>query len=297
MKFFLKKIIFYGFLALILFNAIALTCLYILRNSSFYKPEFLVHEVKNEHFDYIVIGSSIGLASLNTTQIDSSINSKGLNLSMDDTSLSSNYLMLQHFYKHNKKVKFCILAINYWDVSNEKPKMKINDYRFLPFVNEDYVFNYYNEGEATRFKPLTWSRNMPIIGVSYFNTEIFYPALVALFKPEYKNRFDGDGNYAFPSTTNLKYKQKADLQLNWRNPFLDKIKKLCCDNHTQLIVYQAPNYDKKIINKNRNFNLINHSDSIISTKYFYDEVHLNSKGRKLESRAFANELKLLMFKK
>lgn len=297
MKKFLNKISFYGFIALILYNSIAWTSLWCLRNSSFYKTGFLAHEVKTKDFDYIVIGSSIGLASLNTSQIDRSIGSQGLNLSMDDTSLSSNYLMLQHFYHQDKKAKLCVLAINYWDISNPKPKMKVNDYRFLPFVREDYVFDYYSERESNGFKPLTWSYYLPMIGVSYYNTEIFYPSLIAFVKPEYKNRFDADGNYAFPTSSNLKYKKKIDELLSWNNPFLVKIKKLCDENNTQLIVYQAPNYDKRILNQNMEITFINHSDSIVSAKYFYDEVHLNNLGRKIESQVFAKELKQLIFQK
>jgi hypothetical protein len=61
MKKFLNKISFYGFIALILYNSIAWTSLWCLRNSSFYKTGFLAHEVKTKDFDYIVIGSSISI--------------------------------------------------------------------------------------------------------------------------------------------------------------------------------------------------------------------------------------------
>ena len=297
MKKFLLKIALYVFLAVLFFNMVSWCSLYFLRNSSFYKPGFLTHEIKETHFDYIIIGSSIGLTSLNTTQIDSTLKINGLNLSIDDTSLNSNYLMLEHFYHQNKKAKYCVLAINYWDLANETPTINDNDYRFLPFVNDDLVADYYNELEEGYFKPLTWSRYLPFIGVGYYNTEVFYPSILAALKPEKRNRFDAKGNYSYPNIGNLKPKKKHVVQLQWKNPFLKRIEQLCAKNDTQLIVYQAPNFGVTIKNRNSTFDLINHSDFLAAVNCFYDEVHINENGRKLESQAFANDLKQIMIKK
>jgi hypothetical protein len=155
MKKFLLNIFINALVAFILLNAIAWSSLYFLRNSSFYKPEFLTHEVKETNFDYIIIGSSIGLTTLNTVLIDSITNKKGLNLSIDDTAISSNFLMLQHFFEQGKQAKYCVLAVSYWDLSIKNPVLNDNDYRFLPFFNENYVYDYYQNLETGYFKPLT----------------------------------------------------------------------------------------------------------------------------------------------
>ena len=143
MKKFVVKLFLYSTIAIFFFNAIAVLSLYCLKNSSFYKPQFLYHEVNEPKFDYIIIGSSIGLTGLDTQLIDSICNKKGLNLCIDDTSLSSNYLMLQHYYAQNKKVDYCIVAVSSWDLANKNPAISNNDYRFLPFVNRNYVYQYY----------------------------------------------------------------------------------------------------------------------------------------------------------
>ena len=68
-----------------------------------YKNQFVKNGVKETEFDYVVLGSSTGLTTLDTKLIDEKMYTSGLNISMDDTSLSSHYLMLQYFLSLGKK--------------------------------------------------------------------------------------------------------------------------------------------------------------------------------------------------
>ena len=292
MKAFLKKLIFYGFITFVTINLISWLSLYSLKNSSFYKPQFLKNEVVENQFDYIVIGSSLGLTGIDTKIIDSIQKTKGINLSMDGTFLSSNYLMLQHFYALNKKTKICILAVNPYDIANAKPKLNLNDYRFLPFVNEDYVYNYYKKLENNHFKILTNSNYFPFLGVSFYNSELFFPSILVALSPKLHNRFDQKGNYAYIGSTNLPIKKKLNTILKWKNPYIEKIQKLCDSNQTKLLVYIAPKFKTTVFNTNKKFQLINYSDAILDTKMFYDTIHINNFGRKLVSEKFAKELKM-----
>lgn len=297
MKKFLLKISIYGFVSFVAFNTLSWGCLWFLRNSSFYKPEFLTHEIKETNFDYIIIGSSIGLTTLNTVQIDASLKINGLNLSIDDTSLNSNYLMLEHFYHQNKKTKYCVLAVSYWDMANENPPLNNNDYRFLPYISEDYVVDYYNKYETDCFKPLTLSRYFPFIGVAYYNTEIFYTSIVAAISPEKRNRFDSRGNYSYPEIGNIKSKSKEIIHTQWKNPSLNEISQLCKNNNTQLIIYQAPALAASIKNNNNTFSIINHSDLIVKGDCFFDDIHLSGKGRKVATEYFIRDFEQLLIKK
>lgn len=294
---FLYHIFKYGLLVFALLNTISWCSLYFLRNSSFYKPQFLTHEVKKSNFDYIIIGSSIGLTSLNTVLIDSLTNKKGLNLSIDDTAISSNYLMLQHFFNQGKKTKFCVLSISYWDLANKNPVLNNNDYRFLPFVSNDYVFNYYKSLEQGYFKPLTISHYLPLFGVGYYNSEIFYPSIICAINPNFRNRFDENGNYSYPNNGIVKFKKYNSITLTWNNPFVKKIKKLCDKNATTLLIYQSPTYKTKIINTNKNYNFINNANLLLNDSYFFDEIHLNQNGRREASTIFAFELNKNYFNK
>ncbi len=287
MKKFLLHILKYGLIVFIGINAIAWLNLYFLRNSSFYKPSFLTHEVKQSHFDYVIIGSSIGLTTLDTKQIDSLTNKKGINLSIDDTAISSNYLMLQHFFKQGKKTQFCVLALSHWDLALEHPVLNNNDYRFLPFVSNDYVSDYYQNCEKGYFKPLTLSQYMPAIGVCYYNTEVFYTSIVAAIQPNKKNRFDENGNYFYPETAEVPEKELTSIELKWKNPYIQKISDLCKENNTQLIIYQAPIYKTTIINHNAKYPFINHSAILNDKLFFYDDIHVNYKGKNVSSALFA----------
>lgn len=287
MKKFLLHILKYGLIVFIGINAIAWLNLYFLRNSSFYKPSFLTHEVKQSHFDYVIIGSSIGLTTLDTKQIDSLTNKKGINLSIDDTAISSNYLMLQHFFKQGKKTQFCVLALSHWDLAIEHPVLNNNDYRFLPFVSNDYVSDYYQNCEKGYFKPLTLSQYMPAFGVCYYNTEAFYTSIVAAIQPNKKNRFDENGNYFYPETAEVPEKELTAIELKWKNPYIQKISDLCKENNTQLIIYQAPIYKTTIINHNAKYPFINHSAILNDKLFFYDNIHVNYKGKNVSSALFA----------
>jgi hypothetical protein len=289
MKKFLAKLLFYGFVSVLVFNIIAVICLFSLQKSNFYKPEFLKNGVKETNFDYVVLGSSTGLTTLNTIAIDSILNKKGLNISMDDSSISSHYLMLHHFFALKKKTKILVLTVSQWDLINKKPELNNNDYRFLPFVYEKYIYDYYSEMETSFFKPLTLSRYLPIVGVSYYNTELFYPSILTAIYPTKRNRFDEKGNYFYPGEGSPTEQKYLSIKLEINNPYLSKIARLCQENQVELIVYIPPNY-KTNITTNQKLNIVNHSDLIKDKKLFYDNIHVNERGRKKCSIEFAKVL-------
>ncbi len=291
MKLFLIKIFRYGLLSFLILNGIAFLSLYFLGVSHFYKPQFVKNGVIEKEFDYVVLGSSTGLTTLDTKLIDSITGKKGLNISMDDSALSSHYLMLQHFYASNKKTKTLVLAITPWDMAVINPVLNDNDYRFLPYINKNYVYDYYKNLEKSKFKVLTFSKYVPIIGLSYYNTELFYPSLVAALKPKKRNRFDDKGNYSYPNLGNPNEIKFNIIDLKFNNPYFYNIKQFCRDNKIQLLIYQSPLYNirvnpKIIIDQT----LINHSQLIEQESFFYDNIHVNIKGRKICSLNFAKQL-------
>lgn len=287
MKNFLKTIFFYGFVIFASLNVISFLSLYSLRNSCFYKPEFLQNGVSQNKFNYLILGSSTGLMTLNTIQIDSISHKKGLNISLDDSSLSSHYLMLQHFYQLNKKTKTLILAVTPWDCGEKNPKINENDYRFLPYINQEYIYNYYVELQKSKINVLALTKYFPIIGVSYYNAELFFPSILAFVKPEKRNKFDQKGNFKYPNLGKPTNKEEHELNLVFNNPYLKKITTFCKTNKIKLIIYQSPLYKTKVVQTKANFEFINHSNLIKSANYFYDDIHVNEKGRKLCSTLVA----------
>lgn len=137
------------------------------------------------------------------------------------------------------------------------------------------------------------SKWFPVIGVSYYNAEVFYPSIISLFKPELHNRFDGYGNYTYPvlQRSSNEIKVFKEQTVAFSNPYLEKIKALCEQNNIMLLCYITPINGKQIITSQNGFNIINHSALLKNSKYFYDGIHVNSIGRKEVSRQFANDLK------
>lgn len=303
MKHFLK------YIALLLLGFVLITTLlsigslYALRKSSLYKPAFLVNAVKQKDFDYIVLGSSIGLTTLNTKLLDSLNSIQGINLSMDDTGLSSQYLMLQHFLAEGKTTKYCILAPGTAALVNKTVDFGDNDYRFLMFVYRDYVYDYYKNAStnSSEARIASLSRWLPFLGISYYNVELLFPSLNALVQPTKRNRFDNKGNYSYPDNNKSFKKIKSrNTKLDFEHPYLKKIEALCKDNGIQLIYYFSPSQSNTVEYIGERFYVINDSKLSIDDSLFYDDIHVNSIGRKEITTKFARKfdsIKNLSYKK
>lgn len=289
MKKFLLKIALYSVCLLLLGNGIAWVSLHFLGQSQLYKPQFVKNGVKEQHFDYVVLGSSTGLTTLDTKQIDSTLTTKGLNISMDDTGLNTHYLMLQYFYEQQKTTKCLILAVTPWDLANEAPVLSDNDYRFLSERNTQAVHSYYQDITYTDFPVLKYSAYLPILGVSYYNTELFYPSLFTIVQPKKRNRFDEKGNYSYPSSGGPKETTKNTVEVVVKNPYFEKIAAFCKENGIHLIVYQSPLFHTKVA-LNLSQEVINHSDFLEKDALFYDNLHVNKNGRTLCSADFSYQL-------
>ena len=292
MKKFLTKIALYTFFILLIGDGVAYLSLHILGRSQLYKNQFVKNGVKETHFDYVVLGSSTGLTTLDTKLIDKTLNSSGLNISMDDTSLNSHYLMLQYFLSLGKTTDRLVLCVTPGDLQNPINELNNNDYRFLTEIQDTLVYNYYNTMEKDKLKVLTYSRFFPLLGVSYYNTELFYPSLFAFINPEKRNRFDDKGNYTYPQNTNTANRSDViTFKTNYTNPSFLKIKKLCQQNKIDLIVYQSPIYRANVVfPATTSFRVINHS-GILPKELFYDNIHVNSKGRTFCTLAFCEAFK------
>lgn len=292
MRAFLYKFLGYGFLLFVVLQGVSYLSLKFLERSVFYKPQFVKNAFPSTSFDYVVLGSSTGLTTLDTQLIDSLTGKKGVNFSMDDTSMSSHYLMLQHLYACGHTTQTVVLALVPEDVSNATPQLSANDYRFLPHIREAHVHDYFKTLDSDFFSVYTTTRYLPLIGVSYFNTELFYPSLLVAIQPQKRNRFDAFGNYSYPEVqaqlpkfSGLQYK-KPEI----RNPYLERIVRFCEEHSISLVLYQSPLYATRC-EYPASYNVLNHSDLISDKMLFYDRLHVNAKGRRLCSEIFARNFK------
>lgn len=295
MHLFVKKI---GFVLLIFIGiamGVAAGSLWSLRQSSFYKPSYLVNAVEEKEFDYIILGASTGLTTLNTKVIDSLIDTDGINLSMDDTALSTQYLMLQHFLAQGKSTEYCILAPSASSFDQLNSNISDNDYRFLPYIQTNYVSDYFKSFSSRPATIIEQSKWLPLFGVSYYNVEIFYPSLLTFIKPKKRNRFDKKGNYSYPLKliTEQLIPNFKKMPVTFKSEYVEKIRRLCETHNIKLICYFSPIQATKVETKTNAFTIINHSDLLKNTSLFYDAIHVNQKGRQVCSEIFANDFTTL----
>lgn len=297
MKKFLRKIIFYSVICLLLLEAISFTSLYFLKNASFYKPSYLLNNYKpNDEIDYIILGSSRGLTTLNTNSIDKNLNTKGINLSMDDTDLKTHLLMFKHFVNNGYKTKHCILTLDKQNFKQTSKTLGNNDYRFIPFSNSYYVKEHYKSYETNRLKLLYNSFWNPILALSYFNLELLPPSIISLLKPKFRNRFDTTGNYTYPNSKKISIHKKINtLNKTITNPLINELNNICIEHNIKLHIYIAPYYKKNINLYKSNYSIINHSNITKNHLYFYDNIHVNKNGREFVTEAFTKEFKKQLY--
>ncbi len=293
MKKFLVKIGSYGVLSLIIINLIAFLSLFFLGKSQLYKPQFLKNAIEEKQFDYIVLGSSTGLTTLDTKVIDSITGLNGLNLSMDDTSLSSHVLMLEYFLSLGKKTDRVILCVTPWDLGNSVNSLNDNDYRFLTEISTPVVYDHYKKFDNDGLPVLALSKYLPFLGISYYNKELFYPSIYAAIKPNKRNRFDEKGNYTYPTNKNmLGDKEVSSINAEIKNPAFDRLKEICAKYKIELTIYQSPLYRTNVYYNTVSEKVINHS-TILPEDMFYDPLHVTSVGRTFCTLAFCEELTLV----
>lgn len=266
-----------------------------LKASCFYKPSFLSNGVPDDHFDYVIFGASTGLTTLNTATIDSIAHTNGLNLCIDNTDLPTQYLMMQHFLAEGKTADYFVMAPANTSYDLKRLQLSDNDYRFLPYVTRDYVYGHYNRFKGSESTILKLSKWAPTLGVSYYNAELFYPSIVGLVSPKKHNRFDFRGNYSYPpkKSEDRDIDQRKPFEVQFTNAYVDSIQKLCDKHDMKLIFYFSPMVKLKANSAVHDKVVINHSALLDNERYFYDDIHVNSIGRRLCSETFANQFQEL----
>lgn len=164
------------------------------------------------------------------------------------------------------------------------------DYRFLMYNKRDYIHTYYSTLETENQLPVLSSTTyLPFLGMSYYNIELFFPSIVSLFKPKKHNRFNEVGDYSYPDKEYHSDKKMKRKKINFHNKYFQQIVKLCQENKIKLLVYFPPIYKTEIYWENTNYSMVNLTNAFENIQYFYDEIHVNSKGKKRATRLIAKK--------
>lgn len=256
-----------------------------LSNGEFFKPQ-AINNLSENCFDYIVIGSSRGLTTVNTNLIDSVTGMKGYNASLDGQGINSWLIMLNHIIDNEIQFDTLIICFDAGSETTEEDSQSKNSYRWHSELNKSYVYTSIFQDNEFKY---------PLIFFHYWknNKSLLVSDFYRIFYPSFHYKFDNHGNYTYPTTftTSINRKKtKYDLDLNKSNQ-LEEILSICNEKGVHVILYIAPyrHLDVEIDSK-LNYRLINHSSIITDNTLFYDDIHVNSIGRNLSTLELIKDL-------
>ncbi len=265
--------------------------------------------IKNQSYDYVILGNSRPLTNLSPVIIDKKFSTKGINLSLDDAQISSTYLMLKKFLlENNNATKSLILNIDPWRL-NGLSKEETRIWCFLPYISDTSVYNHFQSFYP--IKSVMW-KHIPFYKYVDYNTKIGIHTIINTKLNVLKNPFDNKGYW--PKNGNeLNHKKKCanykKVIVNQKSNaaiYFEKIITLCRNKDIKLMIFSSPVYNtckqKNVSNSfdkyikslhvpyKNHLSLYGQADS----SYFYDNTHLNKVGAKNFSLKMGKEIKQLL---
>ena len=112
------------------------------------------------------------------------------------------------------------------------------------------------------------------------NTELLFPAVLTIFRPNYHHRFEVDyGDYNFPDNYIMKdFPNKFEKKhFIFNNPLIENCLSVCRKNKTELYLYTAPMYQVNVTTDTTLDNYFNFSNIYIHASMFSDNIHIAHK--------------------
>ncbi|WP_196894921.1 hypothetical protein [Aureivirga marina] len=228
---------------------------------------------KKDSLEYVLLGSSRCIHSLNSKTILEKTGKKGLNLAYPSTGPFEVKLMLQEVIKNtNTKKVFIQIDYSFNQISPDN-LAKIN---WLPYLTEDNI-----NKEFERFEP----------DYFYYNYIPFYKYLKFDSKIGFRNLFLSVSGKKINTINNLGFKA-TDGILKEKTPHfytlkreknihIEEIISLCKENNIELMFFTAPVFNfegnHKIFENSLN-NYTDFSNAYSDITLFKDHTHLNTEG-------------------
>lgn len=310
MKKFLRKIVFFSVLCIVLAFLLDYTISYVLKQSSEYPGEF---EVMNDIYDgkancdIAIYGSSRAWVHFDPKIISDSLNKSVYNFGIDGHGFWLQYLRHLEFLKHNPKPKIIIIATDAYSLEKKEDLYQQN--QFLPYMLWNKNIQKYTSS-FNGFKTIDYY--IPLI--RYFGKKsILKSCLLVLFKKNEKYRVKG--YKAIDSQWNTDF-DKAREQMQSRIVKVDtasvklfeKFILECKNANIDVVLVCSPEYIEgqrfvsnrklaigvyqKIASKHQ-VTFLDYSDNEIckDKANFYNASHLNNTGSDTFSKIFASDLK------
>jgi hypothetical protein len=285
MKIFLFKLAKVLIVIFIVANLLGLFLDYHIRKSNIFKVNIIFNQNLPEN---LILGSSRALTGINTPLLSKLTKRKWYNLGMHDTRIETHYLFYQLLIDRNKAPKNILLQYDSEESNIDNVRYFDNDFQLLPFINHSKVITEY-------FKPKSnyiLFKFFPIAKYIYFNTELFFPAIMLFFKPEYQHRSNQFGDYNYPNNLIMKVNRKnmTVRKIYFENPLFKKLNNELNKKDIKFLVYTAPIFKVKLVSDKHILNYFDFSSLYSSDVSFCDEFHIANSTKVDFTKALSKEL-------
>lgn len=246
-----------------------------------------IFSAKPKEFDVVFLGSS----RANNHFIPSVFQKHGLetfNFGMSGSHLFESALVLKLLIAKKHKIKYIIMDADLNLASNEMAPGIAS--RFLPYIHTSEVVNGHFKSQKDYYK---WCY-IPFYRYVAFESRIGFRDM--FFNLIHKKTSDLENNGYFPLYTNeeLKKNDLSDRKIK-DNVYYNQIKKICLDNHINLIAVTTPmcsnTSNMEYFDQVQQFypEIHNYENLIQDDKYFSSCGHLNHQGALQLSEALYND--------
>ena len=197
MKRFLRTVFTHLLLIYIAASLVSFVLDYSLTHSRFYKLYLDGKEENLRKAELLVFGGSRAMVGVDGQALAKETGLRTYNVGMDDTGIGSHLLLLKLLWKRGVRPRYIVL-----EYMNSMPAKhsgwSTNDLRLMPMILTDSDARNYvqqNRGASFAYAHLA----LPFFKYSYYNEELFFPALYTLAFKNIAYRSDEYGDYSYPS--------------------------------------------------------------------------------------------------
>lgn len=306
MKHFLKKVFAYSLIFICFLLVYGVVCDLLYKNRNMFlgnSKRYWQLSIKNNNYDYAVIGSSRAYGSINVNFLDSLTDQKGINLGLNGSGFNENYVSLKLFLMNRNEIDKIYLQIDpYSFMSKESFSNSFHAYAYLPWWDSDKNIQDVLHEEIPIIKDSPFY--IPYLGYYIYNN---YYSPMQIINSFLKHRTFCE-NSEFNCINGNKFEKHSIIHKSLVKDteilkfamnkgdkyYYDLILELAAINNIQIITFTAPTLDH-FDNKFENFLQYNKTEVYfkpdknwkLKDKYFKNKTHLNYEGGEVFTAEFA----------
>ena len=134
---------------------------------------------------------------------------------------------------------------------------------------------------------------LPFFKYSYYNEELFFPALYTLGSKTTAYRSDAFGDYSYPPDFSVDPGQYSTISTDNLNTSCDEYREFvqfCLDKGVKIVTFVAPIEGKHLYSTDSS--VVNFTYLDLPAENYYDSMHLNARGKEKVGKMLAAQLKL-----